>query len=122
MEFFLIKKIDKKKSYIFKPHLDGPLWSFREFMEAQPYDIDATKAEKIYQKYKQEYEDKQNQIFFTEHKNDEWFREKYDALLSEKLKEERKIEARINAERFFTNYKNGVYSVIPKFSSLISRI
>jgi hypothetical protein len=80
-------------------------------MEAQPYDIDAGKAEKIYQKYRKEYEEKQNQIFFTEHKNDEWFKEKYDSLLYEKLKEERKAEARVNAERLFQLYEQGALKV-----------
>ena len=37
-------------------------------MEAQPYKIDPEKAEKIYNKYKKEYNEKQNTIFFTEHK------------------------------------------------------
>jgi len=39
-------------------------------MEAQKFEIDPSKAEKIYQKYKAEYEDKQNQIFFAEHRVD----------------------------------------------------
>jgi len=59
---------DKKKTIIFKPTLEGHLYSFRQFMEAQKFEIDPSKAEKIYQKYKSEYEDKQNQIFFAEHR------------------------------------------------------
>ena len=53
---------------MFVPGLDGALWTYRQFMEAQPYKIDSEKAEKIYNKYKKEYDEKQNTIFFTEHK------------------------------------------------------
>jgi len=42
--------------------------TFRQFMEAQRYEIDPSKAEKVYQRYKADYEEKQNQIFFQEHR------------------------------------------------------
>jgi len=103
---------DKKKTIIFKPTLEGHLYSFRQFMEAQKFEIDPSKAEKIYQKYKAEYEDKQNQIFFAEHRNDEWFREKYDPILSEKLKEEQRAESRLNAETFFTEFKENAFDAL----------
>jgi len=103
---------DKKKTIIFKPTLEGHLYSFRQFMEAQKFEIDPSKAEKIYQKYKAEYEDKQNQIFFAEHRNDEWFREKYDPILSEKLKEEMRAESRVNAETFFRELKDNAFDAI----------
>jgi predicted helicase len=35
--------------------------------------------------------------------------EKYDPILSERLKEERRNESQKNAERFFENYVNGIY-------------
>jgi len=49
------------------------------------------------------------EIFFGEHKIEEWFVEKYDPILSERLKEERRNESQKNAERFFENYVNGIY-------------
>lgn len=49
------------------------------------------------------------EIFFGEHKTEEWFVEKYDPILSDRLKEERRQESQKNAERFFENYLNGVY-------------
>ena len=61
-------RFGKPRSTVFIPGLDGALWTYRQFMEAQPYKIDPEKAEKIYHKYKKEYDEKQNTIFFTEHK------------------------------------------------------
>jgi hypothetical protein len=78
-------------------------------MEAQPHKIESEKAEKTYNKYRKEYEEKQNQIFFAEHKSDEWFKEKYDPLLSDKLREERRAEAKANADRFLKGIDSGKF-------------
>ena len=75
----------------------------------KPDNVDRNKAEKFYEKYKKDWERKQLEIFFGEHKVEEWFAEKYDPVLSERLKEERRSESQKNAERFFENYMNGVY-------------
>ena len=69
-----------------------------------------TKAEKYYEKYKKDWESKQCKIFFGEHKNEEWFMEKYDPILSERLKEERRLESQRNADKFFETFLNGGYN------------
>jgi len=99
----------KRKLKVFVPGLDGHLISFRQFMQLQPEKLDSKKAESIYNRYKKEYEEKQAQIFFQEHENDQWMLEKYHPLLSQKLRNKRIEESRASAQRFFQDLKSGVY-------------
>lgn len=58
------KKSSNKKSKLIVPQLDGPMIRFREFMENQTDRVDKEVAESHYAKYKQDWEAKQNEIFF----------------------------------------------------------
>eukprot|EP01015_Nassula_variabilis_P037649 TRINITY_DN999_c0_g1_i3.p1 TRINITY_DN999_c0_g1~~TRINITY_DN999_c0_g1_i3.p1 ORF type:complete len:679 (-),score=87.66 TRINITY_DN999_c0_g1_i3:160-2196(-) len=104
------KRQKDKRKKVFVPGLDGPLLSYREFMELQSEKVDSELGDKIYNKYKRDYEQKQREIFYQEHKNDEWFKEKYDPILSQKFKDERKEEAQAIAQRFFKNFDQGIYN------------
>lgn len=44
--------------------------------------IEVFELDQIYEEYKAEYEKKTCESFFLEHKNEPWFREKYDILVS----------------------------------------
>ena len=52
------------------PMLDGPLVSYRTFMENQPTNIEREQAEELYKLYRKDWENKQYEIFFGEHKEE----------------------------------------------------
>jgi len=71
----------RKNSSLF----EGPLKSYKQFLDAQEDNISPSEGEKRYEEYQNEYKRRQLRVFFNEHKQDEWFKEKYDpALLDQK--------------------------------------
>lgn len=60
------------------PSLSGPLISYKQFLEMQPFSMDRGESQNLYDDYKQEYEKNQALIFFNLHEKDCWFKEKYD--------------------------------------------
>eukprot|EP01017_Pseudomicrothorax_dubius_P008839 TRINITY_DN12928_c0_g1_i4.p1 TRINITY_DN12928_c0_g1~~TRINITY_DN12928_c0_g1_i4.p1 ORF type:complete len:578 (-),score=139.92 TRINITY_DN12928_c0_g1_i4:135-1868(-) len=99
----------KKRYHVEMPGLDGPMLTLREFMERQKETLSFQKAEEIYNEYKNAWEQKQNDIFFGEHKSEEWFKEKYDPVLAAKLGGERKQQSRTLAQRFMNLLESGYY-------------
>ena len=53
---------------VIEPGLNGPLLSFKQFMEMQKDPIPLAQCDTYYFKYKKAYEKKQNDIFFLTHK------------------------------------------------------
>lgn len=94
------------------PMLDGPLVSYRTFMENQPTNIDREQAEELYKIYRKDWESKQYEIFFGEHKEEQWFKEKYNHLFAERFKAERQQQAIINAGKFVSAVSQGDYEQI----------
>lgn len=86
---------------MFKPKLNGPLLSFKQFMERQEQSIEIEKAEKCYEEYKEDHDKKQCDIFFAEHyKTDHWFKEKYHPAVLYSVKKQRMEVAKTQAELF----------------------
>ena len=83
------------------PGLNGPLLSYKAFMDMQENPINMADAEKYYSKYKDAYERKQWEIFFQIHKDEHWFREKYDPQLLFKFKNDQMKQSQTLAKRFF---------------------
>lgn len=57
-------------------------------------------AQKYYEEYKTEYERKHLEIFFSEHKDEHWFTEKYDPIVSQRWQEERFLNAKVSHRIF----------------------
>lgn len=51
-----------------EPGLNGPLLSYKHFMELQRDPIEPEEAEKCYAEYKKKHTQKQNEIFYSMHK------------------------------------------------------
>jgi hypothetical protein len=59
--------------------LDLPaLRSYRQFLQTQENGLDGEEAQRRYEVYKTEYTDRITKQFYDTHKDDEWFRDKYD--------------------------------------------
>ena len=74
-----------EKEYFKKVNLNLPLFSFNEFIQIQPADIPIKKLERFYTIYKQDHQQRQIEIFFYEHRREEWFEEKYSPLAKAEL-------------------------------------
>lgn len=72
------------KIHIVRPNLAGGMLSFKQFMEMQHDPIPPFEAQQCYDDYKSNYERKHLEIFFSEHKSEPWFIEKYDPIVSQK--------------------------------------
>ena len=77
------------------PPLDAPLVTFKEFIQMQRggESFSHDDAQRLYDHYKSDHIDKQAEIFFTMHKDECWFREKYDPQQSYKWKQEIVLQA-----------------------------
>jgi len=95
---------------IVRPSLAGGMLSFKQFMELQHSPLPIEEAQKFYEEYKNEYERKHLEIFFSEHKTDHWFQEKYDPLVSERWQEERKHNAKVSHKLFVETARLGALS------------
>lgn len=80
---------------------EGPQRTYKQFLELQDDSITPAEAEKKYEEYTTEYRRRQLRGFFEEHKQHEWFREKYDPSYLERRRAER-IEATKAALASFT--------------------
>lgn len=90
------RDIERSKIDIF----NGSLKNLKQFAEFQSEDISQSELEKRYQEYQEEYKKRQNKIFFEDHKNEEWFKEKYEPSYLEKKRIQR-IEKSIQAFKSF---------------------
>jgi hypothetical protein len=59
---------EERRPKIITPGLDGPLLSYKHFMELQRDPIEPEEAERHYNDYKNRHIEKQNKIFFEHHK------------------------------------------------------
>ncbi len=91
---------EKNANTVFIPGFDGPLVSLSLFNELQHNILHNETVENAYKEYKSKYEAKKYQSFYVEHKDDEWFKEKYDPTISKKMKEERNVDSQRLADRF----------------------
>jgi len=89
------------------PGLNGMLVPFNMFMNNQRNPISPERAERYFSKYKEAHTRKQYEIFFTEHKNEHWFKEKYHPAEKSKIRLMRDEQSRELASGFFDRLGNG---------------
>lgn len=95
---------------VVRPSLAGGMLSFKQFMELQHSPIPIEEGQRFYDEYKNEYERKHLEIFFSERKTDHWFQEKYDPTVSERWQEERKHNAKVSHKLFIETARSGALS------------
>lgn len=100
---------EKNSAKIFLPGLDGPLVSFGLFNELQHNILQPEIAENAYKEYKSKFENKRYQSFFSEHQNDEWFKEKYDFESHNKWRTERNAQSNKLADKFFEELNKNAF-------------
>jgi SERRATE/Ars2, N-terminal domain/Arsenite-resistance protein 2/Domain of unknown function (DUF4187) len=108
-------KLQDGKGSVLIPSLAGGLLSFKQFMEMQHTPIPLSEAQGFYNEYKSRFEQKHLEIFFAEHKNEPWFIEKYDPIVSQKWQEERNLNAKMMQRIFIENIKSNRYSDLKLF-------
>lgn len=91
---------EKNSSKIFVPGFDGPLVSLSLFNELQHNILPTETIESAYKDYKSKYEQKRFQSFYVEHKDDEWFKEKYDQEMNLRWKSERNSQCQKLCQKF----------------------
>ena len=84
--------ISQYKSKITVPGFDGPLITESLFKDLQLNNIPNDVISEAYKDYKTKYENKKFQSFYSEHKNDEWFKEKYHPDIYYQIREEQNIQ------------------------------
>ena len=87
--------------------MNKPMISFKQFVEMQRDAIDHADAQKIYDEYKKEYQQKHAQIFFESHGSEPWFLEKYDPEEAYLLKKEQNAVAQKMAQQFIERFVKG---------------
>lgn len=85
----------------------GSMKSMKQFLDIQGKSISSGDEEKKYEEYKEEYKKRQAKNFFEEHKDEEWFKEKYEpSYLSKTFAEKIKI-SKENQDNFASDLKEG---------------
>eukprot|EP00361_Fabrea_salina_P003326 CAMPEP_0202427462 /NCGR_PEP_ID=MMETSP1345-20130828/1684_1 /ASSEMBLY_ACC=CAM_ASM_000843 /TAXON_ID=342563 /ORGANISM="Fabrea Fabrea salina" /LENGTH=453 /DNA_ID=CAMNT_0049038187 /DNA_START=106 /DNA_END=1467 /DNA_ORIENTATION=+ len=87
----------------------GGLLTFKQFMELQHDPIPPFEAQHHYEEYKKDYERKQLETFFGEHKDEHWFIEKYDPVVSQKWQEERHMNAKVSHRTFIEGARSSAF-------------
>ena len=103
-------KLQDGKGSVLIPSLAGGLLSFKQFMEMQHSPIPLSEAQTFYNDYKSRFEQKHLEIFFSEHKTEPWFIEKYDPIISQKWQEERNLNAKMMQRIFIEAVRSGKYA------------
>jgi hypothetical protein len=91
---------DRRTREYRSPSFSDPLLHYKAFCEMQRHSYSKEEFQRLYDEYKADYEEHHAQIFFKEHQNDCWFREKYDPVVSSEWDQERKNQSRALAEKF----------------------
>jgi len=90
---------------VVRPDLGGPMLSFKAFMELQGGGSDPGEVKKVYQQYRQEYELRFAEIFFTDHKTEPWFQEKYHPVLAQEARPGRLLAAQLRHKQFIADFQ-----------------
>jgi len=84
---------------------DGPILTYKQFLETQE-SVSPNEGEERYEKYKTEYKKKQLEKFFNAHKEEEWFKERYEPNFLEKRRSDKIEQAKATAEKFTQEFIN----------------
>ena len=93
----------------FHPSLDIPLVSFDLFCQlynekGSEKNLSENELKKLYDEYKLNHEQKNNEKFYNNHKDDEWFLEKYNPYKYTQINQERGEMCQKKAKLFFESY------------------
>lgn len=69
---------DKRSVRVKFPSLESPLVPYKAFVDMQRDNLSSEEAQKFYDQYKADHNKKQADLFYDTHKNESWFKEKYD--------------------------------------------
>ena len=111
------------KGKISIPGFDGPLITESLFKELQLNSIPSDVIAEAYKDYKAKYENKKYQSFYAEHKNDEWFKEKYHPDIYYQVKEEQNVQCQKLCSAFVDDIKklsdvNLTYDSVLKYKNV----
>lgn len=94
------------------PDLSAGLYNFKQFSLLQTEKINNDTIQKGYDRYKRDWENKQNEEFINSCKLDAWFNEKYNPEILDLQEKERRELCKKNAEDFIEKTKAGFYDDI----------
>ena len=97
---------------VVRPDLNGALLSFKAFMELQSANTDTAEAKKAYQQYRQDYELRFSEIFFTDHKAEPWFLEKYHPQYVQEARAGRVLAAQLRHKQFIADFQTKAFAGI----------
>ncbi|KAJ4724567.1 Serrate RNA effector molecule-like protein [Melia azedarach] len=89
------------------------LMSYKQFIQELEDDILPSEAERRYQEYKSEYISTQKRVFFNDHKDEEWLRDKYHPTNLLAVIERRNDLARRVAKDFLLDLQSGTLDLGP---------
>lgn len=95
-----------------RPDLSGPLLSCKAFIELQGAGADLAEAKKAYQQYRQEYELRFAEIFYTDHKTEPWFVEKYHPEKIHEAMQGRVLAAQLRQKQFISDFQAKAFTGI----------
>ena len=106
--------LTKYKNLLTIPGFDGPLITFELFVKIQKNQDDFPKdeLEKVYNEYKEKYENKKYMSFYHEHCDDEWFKERYHPIIKNEIKKEQSFQCKTLEKIFLESFKNKIYDNI----------
>lgn len=82
---------------------EGAIRTYKQFLEIQDDTITPEQAEKKYEEYKIEYAKRQSKMFFDEHKNAEWFKERFNPQYLEEKRKERMEMSKKSRDLYFAD-------------------
>lgn len=91
--------------YFSNRSLNQPLLSLSEYIKIQPPNIPIRKLEKYFSNYKLDHEQRKIETFFYEHKNEEWFLERYSPEFAGQLETHFTTQTKKSFEQFCADFE-----------------
>ena len=106
--------------------LNQPLLSLSEYIKIQPPNVPIRKLEKYYSNYKLDHEQRKIETFFYEHRNEEWFLERYSPIFKCELSKHFTSQTVSSFNQFMIDMKKDMYqqidlSISPELISLFKK-
>ena len=104
----------KYKNILIIPGFDGPLITYELFENIQEKleEFPKEKLKKIYDEYKDKYENKKYMSFYHEHCDDEWFKERYHPIIKNEIKKEQSNQCKTFSKIFLDSLNNKIFENI----------
>ena len=90
----------------------APMLTLKAFLEQQSADIDLAEAKKAYFQYREDYEKRFTETFYSEHQADPWFLEKYDPRLVQESTLLRIKSVQIRHKEFISAFQEKAFAGI----------